>query len=497
MSQLDKPNLRLSLVPSYNTRGFVNSSGSSDQRKVNLLYQTAKNPITGKLTTYLEKRPGILSGSDFAGTSTDDPYLITGNGFDTWMFSKNTVSNAIKAQNTSTTTTIDTDADRYPAFVSKMLVSTTETVILQLRHTSEDLNAAQDVFYSSTIGTWTAISDAQFTANKVQGQMEAIDGYSLYLDENNRVNNSDVNSISAWTAGQYTTKNIRQDLPMGLARRGQLILAFGMETVEVFYNASNTSGSPLGRLPQLETSIGLGVNARNGAGGRSYYAELGGRIYFVGNTKGLSQNNLGFYSFDGSRFEKISTDAIDSILVSRASFISWVGTLPVFGRMAIAIATTYRNTATQTWLMFFPEWNEWFEWESTAFQPVNSGDAWIGIGGSAFNLEQGVMNTVGYRDGASTSYSGVIQLRIPRTGNHSKFMPMFSLEGDTATSASTVGIEFSDDDGQTWSTSRDIDMTSQKKAIYRCGGFRDRLVRMTHSTNNALRLEALAARIDD
>jgi hypothetical protein len=61
--QLDKPNLELPLAASYNSRGvagFTNTvTNSLDQRKVNAVYELYKNPLTGKDTLYVVKRPGV------------------------------------------------------------------------------------------------------------------------------------------------------------------------------------------------------------------------------------------------------------------------------------------------------------------------------------------------------------------------------------------------------------------------------------------------------
>ena len=57
-------------------------------------------------------------------------------------------------------------------------------------------------------------------------------------------------------------------------------------------------------------------------------------------------------------------------------------------------------------------------------------------------------------------------------------MDMFGVIGDTARSASSLNVQFSDDDWQTLSAARTIDMTSGDKMLTRCGSYKDRGVRL-------------------
>jgi hypothetical protein len=50
--------------------------------------------------------------------------------------------------------------------------------------------------------------------------------------------------------------------------------------------------------------------------------------------------------------------------------------------------------------------------------------------------------------------------------------------------------DHSDDDGQTFSVGRDVDLTLARPRLSRCGSFRRRTHRITHSANNPFRVEA-------
>ena len=515
MSQLDKPNFVVPLAVSYDERGVDGAASSFtsglDQKKVNCVYEPVINSFTGKRTLKVVRRPGCSdsAGGTTAGTTSEVPYLVAVapgfsnnvfSGANQWVVSKN--GNDIKVADTSATiTTVLTSASYQPTYIDKTAVTGTETIILELTQPS---NTTHRVYYSTAIGTFTEITDAQFTGLNHAGKSEFLDGYMLKMTTNNRIYNSDLNSVSAWTADQYTPKNIQQDNPAGLARLGQIVLAFGENTVEAFYNAGNASGSPLGRLPQLNTKIGLGGQMttffRGTAGVRHYYAEVGGKLYFQGQEAG-GLPSRGIYAFNGSRFEKVSTIYIEKLLSDGTVYAMWP--FGINGKIGLAISLSGVSTNPQRWLMFFPDVNDWFEWTSAAFQPANSGANFLGIGGldSANKLARFEGSTVSWQDtlGTITSlFTETIQFKIPQDGNHRKRMIMAGVIGDTSTSASTLNAEFSDDDGVTWSTARGIDMTQiNKKQIYRCGSFGSRFVRLTHASNNECRLEKFIARIDD
>ena len=88
------------------------------------------------------------------------------------------------------------------------------------------------------------------------------------------------------------------------------------------------------------------------------------------------------------------------------------------------------------------------------------------------------------------------QFKLPGADNARNFMSWAGVRADTAASASNLGVAFSDDDYATFSTARNIDLSSANKRISACGSYINRAVRLTHSANLACRLEAFLARID-
>lgn len=493
---IDEPNVRIPLAFSYNQRGIDSNTNlwtnALDQRKINCTYDVVQNSLSGTATTYLTKRPGVASVGGNWGTGTQVAYLLelapgalAISNANHWVISKN--GNDIRASDNSTTTVIDSTAGYAPVYIDKTIIAGADTAILQTRNAS----GTSLVWYSSAIATWTQISDSDFTSLVLKGKMEFLDGYAFALTSTNQINNSSLNTLATWDATNYITKQIVQDTPVALARLNKLLVAFGMSTMEVFHDVGNATGSPLENLADRAIK-GVGMDPVDGTYQRNYYTVHNNALYFVG------RNPKGLFMYNGERVEKVSPPAMDRVLAS-GNFYN-VSMVSYSGKAAVCINMTDPTQTTQNAVLFFPEWKDWFQWTTTVFQPVTTdrlGHTFLGIGASSTgDLLYRISETSNNWQDAGTNFTETIQFKLPSQGNHYKHMPMCGVIGDTARSASSLNVSFSDDDGQNWSTARTIDMTAPAKNLMGCGRFRDRQVRITHTGNEENRLEAFIARID-
>lgn len=489
------PNVVIPLVTTINTRAIYGDDNlftdGLDQRKINSIYEPEQNAASGKGTIYLAKRPGVAAFSSSYGITGQAAYLMEVAPAATalteanhWVFS--TSSNDVRVSDTSTTTVIFTSANYIPVYVDKGLVSATDTVLLQARNTSTNVQRA---WYSTTIATWTEITDVDFTGLTVKGKMQLMDGYAFALSSTNRIYNSDLNTLGTWGSTSYIIKQMTQDIPVGLVKLNKFLIAFGHHTMEVFHNAGNATGSPLELIPD-KSRVGVGIDSVEGASMRNYYAIHNNLLFFIGN------NPKGLYVYTGEQIEKVSSTAVDKVLNS--STIYNVSKVVFSGKAAIALTLTVPTTAAQRMLLFFPDWKDWFEWTSDIFQPVTSpriGHTMLGSGNNGHKLYKISMAADNWQD-AGTDYTQTHQFTLPKQGNNIKRMSMCGVVGDTSRSASSLGVAVSDDDGVTWSTARNIDMTSLAKMLHNLGAYRERHIRLTHTGNEGNRLEYFIAKID-
>lgn len=508
---LPKPNLVLPLAISYNERGVdgfaTTVTSGKDQRKINSMYEPIKNALTGKTTLYLTKRPGVILSATTLGSGgtsylialrpdVSDVSAITAADYVLYAKSGNNIN--------ANANTIVAEAANYPAYTDTTLISGVRTAVLQtVVNSGSGAGKGGTAWFASDISSWTQITDSDYTGLTVVGKMEHMDGYGFIASRpDSRIYNSDLNSLASWNPVNYITKQIVQDVNQGLARLGKMIIAFGLETMEVYRNAGNPSGSPLAVVPELFHKTGMKVT--KGSGATNYCATVGGRLYWVGASNSYN-GFLGAYAFDGGKVEKISTPAIDKILAAVADSsgdVYAINSVTVNGQDAVAFLIDPPGTATMRWLMFFPAWNDWFEWNSTVFSPVNCGRYFLGTGNGAGNDiytyfgTNGLALTGQWLDNA-TAYTMTHQFKIPHESDVRQHMKMCGVTGDTATAASSLGVSFSDDDDVNFSTARNIDMTrNNSKTLNRCGTYYDRTVRLTHSGNVECRLRNFVARIE-
>ena len=492
--QLDEPNVTLPLASSYNTRGiagFTNTvTNALDQRKVNAIYDPVNNKLTGKVTFNIVKRPGnsIISGS--YGASGQVGYLhetAPGSTLDAsrWLFSVSV--NDLRASSSTTTTVIATAAGIAPRYVDKTLISGSEVLVLQA---DTGAGTTQRTWYSSAIATFTEIVDAVFTGLTHKGKMEHLDGFAHILDITGRIYSSSLNTLATWPANSYIQKSINIERAFGLAKLGNQLIAFGPSTMEIFRNVGNAAGSPLESVPSMTQRYGL--VQPNPTGRTHYYTVLGQNLYWYGG------NPTGIYAYNGQTVEKVSTAAIDSIIISRGDPVSHIGQMRLNGHQAIVVCLDLTTATTQRALLFLPEWKEWFEWTSTVIRPVSSERStnWLlGVGTNQHRFYQPNDGTDDWTDDG-TNYDRVLQFELPPGGNQRKFMRWCGLEGTLERSACIESVQFSDDDGQTWSSARTIDRTVDKQHLYRCGSYKRRLVRLTNSSSHEGRLRNFLARIE-
>ena len=510
MSRFYDPNVILALAASYDTRGGPGQNESitlgHDQRKVNSWYQPVKNAFTGRTKLFLCNRPGLsVDGTYGALASADNPYLLVNVGGTTSVVFRTGSSTRVAGVST---VAITTQAQTFPVYADETNISGVRTAVIQLFNNSSGEYAT---YYSSSGTVWTKIGHANYTsAIQWTGKMEHVDGFALHLNSSSQVRNSSVNSLADWGANDYITKAIEQDTPRGLARHGRTILAFGSNTVEGFYNAGRKSGSPLARIPQLAQRIGLAVGDQDDAasfaspfvGERHYYATLGNRIFFTGRTggeQGLTKHT-GAYAFDGSRFEKVSTPTIDNILGGSSiggNAVTYVQAISMYGHSGVAFGLNTVAASPQRALVFFPDWNDWFEWSSTGFQFAGNGYQFMGIGALATASTVGKFFPSNAYQDAGTSYTMLHQFKLPKDDNSKRRMDFAGLVGDTAldNANANVSTSLSYDGYSTFTYVGAINMAEQDKSLSRLGAFKECEVKLEYSGSTQIRLEKFVARV--
>lgn len=452
-------------------------SSDKDQRFVNCFPLTVTNEIAQTRTVYLVKRPGFVEhnvpSSGDIGTAI---HVWSGQG------SGNKIITAFGDTNSEIF-----DGVSSLGSITGVATGITETILSGTANiciTSDDNTG----WYYEDAGTLTKISDADFPGNNsktLAGTFAHLDGYAFVMDTEGAIWASNLNSLTGWTVTDYINANAYPDQGVGLIRHRNTIVALGRESFEVFRNAGNPAGSPLARIEELSQLIGC-ISA-------DAIASIQDTVYWAGSTK---QGVVSIYAYNGGQAKRVSNPEVDiQLVLAGASNISMT-TTSFYGRHFVIVKAS--NT---TWAYCVEEGN-WHEWSSQTplwykSDSVSSGSTMV----SYFVSNVATGGKVYVFNPASISYTddGVSYSAVARTSKldfgtaRTKHWHRIAVIGDRETEESNLTVTWSDDDYQTSSTARTIDLSDERTELTRCGSSVRRSFTFTHTSNTPMRLEAIEA----
>ena len=583
------PTVRIPLVGSFNQRSFDGSAAlvaNEDQRFLNCAFNVIQNPITGKATAYVEKRPGwsqdSLVSSGIASTGLVKPQLFSapmtafgdtnsavyvgsihvGNTTGRVLhFTETLVSNSsIVLMRTS-----DGSGWYYPdgaktvtSYVGDTISGdfrvTTALVVTDVYNgqliTGGQIGAGARVtsinYATSTIGLSVAASatstGAVITKEPIALIMSAnfvstgtyisafapMDGYHFYATDNGFINNSDLNTVTTYSANARLAVQQSPDPPVAVAVQKNAVVVMGLNSKEVYQNAGLSSGSPLQRVTQAAERIGC-IDQRS-------VTALENDIFFVATPY---EGDIGVYRMREFSAQRISRASEDRILgtaatngaIYAASFRLGGYAYAVFtislaqdgpasdlllesgdmiqkedGDLILLEDTPAQSASFIRQLVYNSTLNIWGEWDSdegTFIDSVGSGTNNQLIATSRFKTDGKIYRIdplaagVIYTDDGATISTEIRTSKIDFGTDDKKYVEEINLIADTVTSAaaSTVSLYWSDDDYQSWKGPLYFDMTQQKKNVHRLGAhYGGRAYKVLHTANGPFRAQALEIR---
>jgi hypothetical protein len=486
--------LRIPLVGSITNRNTDPVAfAAKDQLFVNCYPEVTRNPITGKADATLNKRPGYVTGSALTGpTSATNALIVWHTSSATGpvgAFSEGGTSTSI--WNVGTGTQIG--ADIFPTDICTAIHETKASGVAYLVANLRD--SGTGVFEQWTLpegGSWAQVVDSDFPTNIV-GAPTDLDGYVFNLTDDGRLWNSDLNSVSTYTAGSFITANAHPDIGVSAARLGDKIAAFSQKSIEFFQNTGNPVGSPLSRIG----SIQMGAARVLALADPLTVLAANDTVYWIGtNSDGAP---TGVYRFKGLAPEKLSSPAIDK-LIGAGDIIGFVGTLFLHGMNHVAV-----RGAAGVWCLCLDTGYWWKlvlesgEPRAIVAAPIQNSNA----GGSYFIGTQNTRGNQFITDASSSLQdNGANFTMVARTGlldlgtDKKKIATKLRVVYDTQTSTSNLGVSWSDDDFATSTTPINIDMSTSRNWITRLGTFRRRSLQFTNTAATPCRIQAIELEYD-
>jgi len=341
-------------------------------------------------------------------------------------------------------------------------------------------------------GVSTKVVDADFPTNPGK-DIVFLDGYLFVFKKNTGdIYNSDLNDPGTWTPGNYVTAEINPDKLIAMTKIKNYLIAFGSDGIEFFYDAANVSGSPLARNESYYKNVTLTSNL----------CTVGDTVYFTGRQKG---KGIQVFELDSNEIKTVSNNFIERVLQT-------------YGTTSVDSTTNDSNTqlfslslnghtflllnfiASGVLYVYDIDHKFWYRWtfgtegtDSNKIHAVWTINATTGLPRIVF----GGRSNLSYFDNSfyqdfsqSFTISYTTEDYDADTFNW-KMCSRMGLHCDfptTAVATSNAQISWSDDDGNTFSTPRNLNVCSSNPYITQCGRFRSRNWRITYSDNYPFRM---------
>lgn len=334
----------------------------------------------------------------------------------------------------------------------------------------------------------TAITDVDFPTRHLPSPVY-MDGYLFLLGVDGHLYNSDLQDPTAWTADNFLTPEMYPDKAIFLSRQVNQIVAVGSQSTEFFYDAANATGSPLARTPQATLQTG------------SYYlnsvTSTDGLLMFVASSRAGGHF---IAAVESLKMRSVSDDPINRILQEykntlgdetdfSAAFVRADGHF--FYVLNIRNVTTKEVLRTLVYDVVQKLWHEWSGID-VFLSTDRLGEAFYQdrLDGSVFKL-----SATAYNDDGVAFPLTILTNKYDAGGYERKFCRKVYLVGDYYSTDNNVNISWSDDDYQTYSTARTVNLKN-RPIITQCGAFRRRSWKIEQENSMPLRLEFIEVDVE-
>lgn len=336
-------------------------------------------------------------------------------------------------------------------------------------------------------GGLVLINDADFPVTFQKG-WAYLDATLYVLKANAHVQGSDPNDPSAWDPLNDILAQIEPDQGVALSKQLVYIVAFKEWSIEVFYDAGNTTGSPLGAVQGAKVSYGCGS--------QDSVQNINGVLYFitVSRTAGIQIGQI-----DQLKFDVISTKAIERLIQTAdlTTIFSWQLALEGHSWYIVTFKT---NNLT---LAYDMKEKLWWQWTDESGNYCKIVDSTYDTGGVAI-LQHETNGRLYHASSSYTSDDGAaiqVDLYTPNfdAGVQSRrkaLHRMYFIADQDAGNELLVRCNDHDYKANKWTNFRRVNLGLARPVLDACGSFTKRAHNIRHKQDKRLRLKAVELQLD-
>ena len=291
---------------------------------------------------------------------------------------------------------------------------------------------------------------------------------------------------SPWDPLDKIIANIEPSRGVALAKQLIYIVVLKVASTEMFYDAGNPTASPLGRVQGTKLSYGCA--------NQDSVRELDGKLFWLSTNE---NGSIQILKLEDLRLQIISTPAIERLLGESdiTSVLSW--TLKYEGHVWYAITVVAANLT----LVFDVTTGLWAQWTGPDGNYLPIVSSTYNSATSQVLLQHATNGYLYVVDSAQTTdYGNAITVDI-YTPNYdagtARDKMLTTMYFDASQQAgSTLQVRVSDDDYQSWSSFRAIDLGAKKPRLDNNGTFKRRAINFRHQSPTRFRLKSVDLQMD-
>jgi hypothetical protein len=330
--------------------------------------------------------------------------------------------------------------------------------------------------------TLTQIIDADFPAAFVKG-WAYLNG-TLYVGRPDAgIQGSDINVPANWDPLNVIIAQIEPDKGVALSKQLVYVVMLKQWTVELFYDAGNATGSPLGRVEGATVSLGCAH--------QDTVRQLDGMMFWAATTR-YSAYQVAM--MEQLKADIVSTDPVERLLLHAdpsSGVYSWATKI---GGHKFYVLTFVANNLT---LVYDATEKRWAQWTDSAGNYFPIVDATFDSSGNrivqhATNGKLYKLDPEYYNDDGQPIQVDIYTQNLDGGVRVSKHLERMTFISDQV-KGSTLNVRSNDADydAKQWTNFRPVNLGVAFPYLQNCGTFKRRAYHFQHRSNTPLRLEAI------